>query len=254
MASKIQKRNEQQYNVEIARYSIDHFKIHTVKAIFRLFSLLLIANAANAQDHKFQVGVNATPEFSHRVLSGNSDAIQSIFRPKLGYAFGASFAYNFTNNLGLEVGLQYTNKGYKTDKLVFSQHLGFPWGNGNDYAVFYYSHNYLAVPLKLNVLLGKQKVRFLGSVGIETWILLNATNRQVEYKDNKQVSSTSESMNNINPVNISPILSVGIDWKLTDFLNLRVEPTFRYGLLNVTNNSTEKLISAGLNIGLYYGF
>ncbi len=252
MASKIQKRNEQQYNVEIARYSIDHFKIHTVKAIFRLFSLLLIANAANAQDHKFQVGVNATPEFSKI----NIDGIKGFYLPKFGYTFGASFVYNFTNNLGLEVGLQYMNKGSKTEKIIFTDHLGLPWGNGNDYAVFYYSYNYLAVPLKLNVLLGKQKVRFVGSVGVDTWILLNATIRNVEYKDHKRVSSSSSSelMNNSNPINISPILSVGIDWKLTDFLNLRVEPTFRYGLLNVYNTTSSKMISAGLNVGLYYGF
>lgn len=228
-----------------------------MKNTLLLVCLLTIVTSINAQDHKFQIGIIATPEISHRVASGNSiGGFNDMSLPKFGYTAGANFVYNFTKNIGLETGFQFTNKGYKTDKLVFFDDLGLPYGTVNGYSIINYSYHYFAIPIKMNLIFGQNNVRFIGSVGIDTWIFLNATSKITRYEDNKRIFSSSFTENGgFNPINISPILSAGIDVKLTGSLNLKIEPTFRFSLLNTTNtNYSEKLIAAGLNIGLYYGF
>lgn len=229
-----------------------------MKNTLLLVSLLVIATSVYAQDHKFQVGIIATPEISHRFASGNSiGGVNNAYLPKFGYTAGVNFVYNFTQNIGLETGLQLTNKGYKTDKLVFLDNISLPQGTINGYSIRYFNYYYLALPFKMNFIFGQKKVRFIGSVGIDTWIFLRTTRKTTKFEDDKLTSVSVSTPSGIsNPINISPIFSAGVDVKLTNSLNLKIEPTFRFGLLNFrnTNTSSEKLISAGLNLGLYYGF
>ncbi|HRN94808.1 MAG TPA: hypothetical protein PL084_08790, partial [Chitinophagales bacterium] len=59
---------------------------------------------------------------------------------------------------------------------------------------------------------------------------------------------------NYKKVNISPLISVGIDYKINSRMNLRVEPTFRYGVLKLMDTPiTTYLYSGGLNISYYFG-
>ena len=57
-----------------------------------------------------------------------------------------------------------------------------------------------------------------------------------------------------NKVNISPSVSAGIDYRINDRHHLRIEPTFRYGVLKIIDEPiTGYLYSGGLNIGYYFG-
>lgn len=48
------------------------------------------------------------------------------------------------------------------------------------------------------------------------------------------------------------MISAGIDYRMNDRMNLRVEPTFRYGVMKITDAPiTAYLFNAGLNIGYY---
>ncbi len=50
------------------------------------------------------------------------------------------------------------------------------------------------------------------------------------------------------------MVSVGVEYKINERMNLRVEPTFRYGLLTVIDFPVAGyLYSGGLNIGYYVG-
>ena len=54
--------------------------------------------------------------------------------------------------------------------------------------------------------------------------------------------------------NISPTISVGFDYKVNSRMNLRVEPTFRYGILTIIDAPIHGyLYNAGLNISYYFG-
>ena len=66
--------------------------------------------------------------------------------------------------------------------------------------------------------------------------------------------STNNETKNCNRVNLSPMLSLGIDYKINDKMNLRVEPTARFGVLSVLDGSIkEYLYSGGLNLSYYFG-
>jgi hypothetical protein len=49
-------------------------------------------------------------------------------------------------------------------------------------------------------------------------------------------------------------MSVGIDYRINEKMNLRIEPTFRYGVLKIIDTPvTGYLYSGGINVVYYYG-
>lgn len=73
------------------------------------------------------------------------------------------------------------------------------------------------------------------------------------YSDRKDKQKSPTNFD-YNKVNISPTVSVGFDYKINSRMNLRVEPTFRYGVLKITKTPvTGYLYSGGLNVSYYFG-
>ena len=74
-----------------------------------------------------------------------------------------------------------------------------------------------------------------------------------EYANGKTEKKSQSSKSGFNKVDISPMVSVGVDYKLTNKIHLLAEPTFRYGAVKTKDAPvTENLWSAGLNVGFYY--
>ena len=58
-----------------------------------------------------------------------------------------------------------------------------------------------------------------------------------------------------NTFNISPIVSVGLDYSLTDKAYLRFQPNFKYGLLSIADEPfAEFLWTVGGSIGYFRSF
>jgi hypothetical protein len=204
------------------------------------------------------IGINFSPDYSFRSLKsfdGSSDVgfvIQSrdgIEIAKLGYTTGINLCYNLSPKLGVETGLQYSNKGYQTKKNNLSyidpetgQYLQAKW---------IYKDAYLDVPLKLNITFGKRNLRFISSIGFVTNIFLSQhLITFVDKPDGKTERIVSEY--ELRRINISPMVSLGIDYKINYKMNIRVEPTFRYGVIKILDSPIkEYLWNAGLNIGYY---
>jgi hypothetical protein len=123
------------------------------------------------------------------------------------------------------------------------------------YSKYTDNFHYIGFPVKVNFIVGKKKVRFFTSVGLITDILVKATST-TDLKENgsTQHGRPYDETSNVNRVNLSPVLSAGIDYKINDKMNLRVEPAFRFGALSVINGSIkEYLYSGGLNLSYYFG-
>lgn len=212
---------------------------------------------------RFQFGINISPDACYRTLKNNDGSSTSdiIIRVrddnetfKLGYTAGLNVCYNINGHFGIETGIQYSNKGYRTKNKNLS------WGSSSpDLPIkskFIYDFHYIDVPLKLNYTIGKRKVRFLASAGLAANIFLKETQRHVlEKADGKKDRSKTTPSNDYQKLNISPIMGVGIDYRLNNRMNMRLEPMFRYGILKIINDKpiTGYLYSGGLNIGLYFG-
>lgn len=215
----------------------------------------------NSEFKKVQIGINISLDNTFRKLknNGGSSTVDDIIKIrnenetyKTGYTTGLNVCFNIKNNVGLETGIQLSNKGYQTKK----EDLNFGQANPKEpnNIRFIYNYHYIDIPVKANFTIGKRKVRFHTSFGITTNIFIKETQKTVLVYSDHTDKKTTQTNFNYNKVNITPTISVGIDYKINSRMNLRVEPTFRYGILKITNDPlTEYLYSGGLNISYYFG-
>jgi len=208
------------------------------------------------------IGVNFSPDYCYRTLKNNDGSSSSTFVlesrndreiAKFGYTAGLNVCYNFTNLIGIETGVQYSNKGYQTkmQDLIWGQ----PDPSLPTKAKFIYNDNYIDIPLKVNFTFGKKKFRFCASAGLTTNIFINETSTSVqEFSDGDQKKQTSKTSFSYKRIDLSPTVSIGVDYKINNKMNLKVEPTFRYGVLKIIDSPvTGYLWNAGLNISYYFG-
>ena len=225
------------------------------------FASLTVPGQNTNQTQKIIIGFNFSPDYSSRTLKNNDDASSSdlviknrndIETAKFGYTTGLNVYVNFSQLVGFETGIQYSNKGYKTKNqdLVYFP----PSPSSPTKARFIYAYQYIGIPLKAKFSFGKNKVRFVSSIGFMTNFLLNIKQTaNYEYSNGKTEKKSQSSKSGFNKVDISPMLSVGVDYKLNSRINLFAEPTFRYGVIKTKDAPvTEHLWNVGLNIGFYY--
>lgn len=239
-----------------------------MKLIF--FSLLAIlfypAHAQQPKKQKAQsrlsVGINFSPDYSFRTLknddgSSSADLViknrNDVETAKFGFTTGLNARIDFSKQFGFETGIQYSGKGYKTknqDLLYLPPNPFLPVK-----ARTVYSYHYIGIPLKARFTLGEGKARFISGIGFMTNFLLKARQATTfEYADGRKDKRSQASTSDFKAVDISSMLSLGIDYKINEKLNLVAEPVFRYGVLKTADNPVkEYLWNAGLNIVLYYG-
>ncbi len=219
-------------------------------------------DSTGADLKKVLIGVNFSPDVCYRTLKNIDGSATDFIKYwnghdiiKFGYTTGFDICLNISKNIGLEMGIQYSNKGFQTKKMELS--FWTPEPNAPTKIAHRYNYHYLDIPLKANFTLGKKKVRFFSSAGLCVNFLVKKTITSIsEYSDGRTNRSTYPSGSDNNILNLSPILSAGIDYKINNQMNLRIEPTFRYEILKVYDGPiiSENLWNAGLNIGYYFGF
>jgi Outer membrane protein beta-barrel domain len=227
-----------------------------------IFTITLFAVQAQDKNRtqKILIGFNLSPDYSFRTLKNNDGGssggiiIKSrndIEIAKLGYTTGINAIFNFSKQIALETGIQYSNKGYKTknqDLVYFPPNPNLP-----SKAEMNYSYNYIGIPIKAKFTFANSDLHFITSVGFMTNFLLNVKQTSTyQYSDGKTEKKT-QSVSGFNKVDISPMISVGIDYKVNGKIHLIVEPTFRYGILKTRDAPiAEKLWNGGVNLGFYY--
>jgi Outer membrane protein beta-barrel domain len=225
-----------------------------------LASLTILGQDTNPTQ-KILIGFNFSPDYSSRTLKNNDGSSSSdlviksrndIEVAKFGFTTGLNVCFNFSQLVGFETGIQFSNKGYKTknqDLIYFPPSPSSPTKSKTTYA-----YQYIGIPLKAKFSFGKSKVRFISSIGFMTNLLLNVKQtNNFEYSNGKTEKKTQSTTSGFKKVDISPIISVGIDYKLNNKIHLLAEPTFRYGAVKTKDAPvTENLWNTGLNVGLYY--
>jgi hypothetical protein len=245
----------------------------SLKIIFKLIVmkllLILVASVsvliAQAQQRKwtkkFSVGYNFSPDYSYRTLKISNGAVLPDFLIKLrndieiakpGFTTGLNFRVDFSNRVAFETGIQYSNKGYKTKNqgLVYSP----SYATAPSAARSTYAYQYIGIPLKARWTFGGNRIRLGASAAIMANFLLNEK-ATIHFKlpDGSTKKSSQSSTSEFKKIDISPMISFGIDWKLTVKTHLFGEPTFRYGLIKTVDAPVaEHLWSAGLNFGIYH--
>lgn len=211
------------------------------------------------QANKISIGYNFSIDNSFRTLKnsdGNSstdlviNSRNNIEIAKIGYTTGLNLLFHFSDLFGFETGVQYSNKGYKTKE----QELTYLPPNPSlpNKLTSSYSYQYIGIPLKAKFSFGKSKAHFTSAAGFMTNFLINIkqTNNYT-YSDGNTEKKNQSSTTGFNKVDISPMVSIGVDYNLTDKIHIIAEPTFRFGLLSTKDAPVkEKLWNAGLNLGV----
>ncbi len=223
---------------------------------------------------KFQLGVNFSSDVCYRTLANNNgeSIVDGIIDwrneseiPKFGYTTGLNVVYSLKRNISFETGLQFSNKGYQTETmdLIYGDQIDPVTGvispessdtKAPTKSKYIYSDYYLEVPVKANFTFGKRKVRFITSAGIAVNLFIAETKTVVyTYIGGSTKQKDYSSYFSYNIINLSPTVSFGIDWKITPKMDLRAEPTIRYGVLKIIDMPvTGYLWNYGLNVGCYY--
>lgn len=225
------------------------------------FLSLAVAGQKPKQSNKITIGFSFSPDYSFRTLKndgGNNSTdlvIKSrndIEKAKFGYTTGFNVTFNFSSLIGFETGVQYSNKGYKT----IEQHLIYfpPAPASPDRVTTIYSYQYIGIPLKAKFAFGKSKARFIASAGVITNFLIDIKQSiNYKYSDGRTEKKNQSSTSGFNKVDISPMVSIVVDYQITNKIHLSAEPTFRFGLIKTKDAPVkENLWSAGLVLGFLY--
>jgi hypothetical protein len=227
--------------------------------------------------NRIQIGVNFSPDLNYRTLKNNDGSTNSDQVIKLrnenetvkpGYTVGLNFIYNFNKNIGIETGIQYSNKGYqrKLQDFIYGDFIDPKYGfigssnppeNMPIQLTTIFNYYYIDIPLKINFIFGMRKIRIITSVGITANLFVKETYTSIFYYDDATTTRKTYNLSyyDYNSLNISPLISLGIDYKINKSMNLRLEPTFRYGILKIIDHPvTAYLWNTGLNISYYVGF
>lgn len=239
-----------------------------------LFLLVLISSNStfgqnddnsNRDVPKLQFGINFSPDVNYRRLYANDKTSTTDFVvnyrnenefAKLSFSTGFNLSYQINSFFGIETGVQYANKGYT----AFNLGLAFEPRDSNDPGIpldiiSVYSYHFFDFPLRVNFTIGKKDVRFFSSVGLIFNGIFGTTRTDFLTFSDKTSKRKFKIDEGFNRFNVSSLISLGIDYRLTEKTNLRLEPTVRYGLFPIINAPlSEHLYSVGLNFGYYFGF
>lgn len=230
--------------------------------IIALFCASISLQAQNKNPKpKTLIGFSFSPDYSFRSLkntSGNNalnplvDSRNKIEIPKFGYTTGLNACFNLSQFISIETGILFSNRGYSTKKqeLVYAT----PEPNPISKAQFNYTYQYISIPVKAKFSFGKQNLRLIAGMGLQANLLLTTKEiSKFEYATGVKSRSSSSSTAGFNKVDISPLVSLGVDAKLNNKMNLFIEPTFRYGIIKTKDAPIkENLWNVGLNLGVYY--
>lgn len=113
---------------------------------------------------RIQIGINFSPDICFRTIKNNDGSSFSELvveqrnireTVKFGYSTGFNICYNIKKFVGLETGIQYSNKGYKTKKqdLIFGpSDPSLP-----NQSELIYNYHYIDIPIKVNFTIGKKE-------------------------------------------------------------------------------------------------
>lgn len=233
-----------------------------MKYILLLFTTILSLNASGQsaeQTTKISIGFTFSPDYSFRTLKSNDDnsTTRQVIKDrnhieiaKFGFSTGLNITYHLSNHIGLETGVQYANKGYKAKETDLI--LEHPDPNMLKKASINYSYQYLGIPIIARFTFGKSKIRFTSGAGIATNFLIKTKNTaHYKYADGKTEKRTETHSSDFKKVSFSPLVSLGIDYKISDKIHVSAEPTFRFGhILNESGPIKVKLWSTGLALGV----
>lgn len=183
--------------------------------------------------------------------------------PRLASGTVISFGKQLGKRVGIELGIGYAQSGWKhkvdlDDVLpgdLVDPRRGFIYvtdGAIPTKATFTDVLHYLEVPLGVTAHFGRGKVRSVSVLGIAPAFLVAARGTTVyEYPDDSKEDTRYKLDTDLHTFNCFAFLSTGLALRLGKLVEWRLQPTVRYGLLDVVDAPiTAKVYSATVDLGV----
>jgi len=197
-------------------------------------------------------------------------AVQTDWTPLLSYSGGIALGYDISKRLTIQTGLQYsyqqtTRRGDfmledSSGKLIMlpnkvpydeSQTLEL---KNKSFAVNQ-SLQYVGIPVRAIVNVGKGAVRLIASGGVLANLLIKSSdlsNKTSSQDQNIQKLSPSQAKepNLYAPVHLSALTSVGLEWRIAKKYSLQFEPNFRISLTSLTKSEVASSYPYSMGLSL----
>lgn len=146
--------------------------------------------------------------------------------PAFGFSVGADLSFYIIPQVGLSAGIQYSQRGFKSrirDGAVSYPDPTIPINGG-----YRYSYEYLDVPVKMKVRIGKRRVKFLFEIGVEANFLQKATETNYYTLNGEIVGTEKLAIQSSEHFTGTALGGAGIEISILERLSVRAVPSFRH--------------------------
>lgn len=248
--------------------------------------------AEKSSKNKWSAGPSIAPVYFNGM--GEGSPVHSIFVPNsksgdVNLSYGLAVSYEISNKLSVKTGIHKVDLGYNTNDVEFSSSLA-SFGNGQieniDYSsdsrnivvesgvnkassfaesktsdftakdaslngVMAQQFGYLEIPLELNYSLVDRKLGLDLVGGFSSLFLID---NSVTLSSGDLITEMGKA-NNINTINFSTNIGLGINYNFTNKLRFNVEPMFKYQLNTFSDTSGDfRPFTIGIYSGLNFRF
>jgi hypothetical protein len=231
-----------------------------------LLNTIFFTGLAQKESPPIYFGLQASPNFSYRVLFNNSgessvdddiDYLNNREEAALGYRFAAVAGIKVTESWTLEAGIAYLRNCTRLN-LTFGDEVDPRRGfvNDNEYTEGELETclSYVGIPIRIIWSFGSEKTKVLASFGLSPQILLDQNTTAKLSNGDKTEEMDIDSFEDATGFNLSPSLGIGAEFKLNDNFFLRAEGVARFGVVNINEDSpiNSNTYSSELNVGIHY--
>lgn len=218
--------------------------------------ILSIAQESVNEESKFSIGVNFSSNYSYRTLKYPDnlqnfvDAREKLEHPSFGFNTGIAVQYLLMKKIEVELGIQFSRQTHMFKEVPISDPMGNPSLGLADNQLRYH---YLEIPLRVNYRIVNQKFFGYISAGVSINKFLNDKSKSwLTYNNgDTEVVKSESGILDFNKTVIGLVGGVGLGYHVSEKLNLRLEPLFRYSLTPLAEAPIDQYnYSIGCQIGM----
>jgi hypothetical protein len=210
------------------------------------------------ENHKRSVflSLGFSPDLNNRHLSSSSNDpfVHDIIRMRnsnenrlMGYTTQLNLAVSMSPKTSIEMGLGYRNMGYSSFNVNIMTENSFYIGD------IYDRFHYWAIPLNFRQTFGKRKWQLTYHVGMSANFFRFQKSQIISVSDPSQPNITRKNMDGkstYSRFNLIPSIGLGATYNINSKSKISIEPTFRYSLFSLTDNTPIEgyLYNTGVNL------
>lgn len=183
-------------------------------------------------------------------LDENTNFDIAINQAEYNHRFGVNFNARIFDDLLFKTGLRFAEVGFSSQKSFDDIYNVSMFGIFNPLFIISYQYRFIEIPLVFRYEIGKKKLQFYVEAGFSPHFYLNSQ----EVVDFELDTRTTTFDDSVKRTNIAFVFAVGVNYKISKYLQMFIQPTIR----NFKNNSriifgillNDRPVSYGLEIGV----